>query len=112
MARKCDPFRVGDFVCVNSPGMWRNEMYFQAIGRVIEISDNLTYPQHRITFPPHSNIMPISLRKGALRRATAYEGMIAFWDPDAVNKLFFAEDHRLITARAKSTQAALTADDL
>ena len=128
-SRKAFGVVVGDFVCVNNRNMWENSLYFQAIGRVAE-RDSSSLPHFTVEFPKYSDTPKITLSALSLRRASAYEGMMAFWDPAAENARFFAstahknmrvgeepdelrvETRRIAAAKEKADQASLTVDDL
>lgn len=107
--------KIGDFVCLNSPAVHNYDMTdprWQAIGRVqrIDVYSHVMYillPQNKFT----------SCYQECVRKASAYEGMMAFWDPEEETRRFFANeeievvDKKWIAAHQKVEQSNLTVED-
>lgn len=118
-------FSVGDFVCVSEPIAYNYNLSrdtAQAIGKVTRQESNgivvIEFPK-RFTAIGTTRFWPDEVRK-----ANAYEGMMAFWDPEEENRRIFSptnqsplpaltypEQRRITAAREKQEQANLKMED-
>jgi hypothetical protein len=123
--KRTQKLKIGDYACISEPRAYCYNLSWdtaQAIGKIVAIPNDgciiIEFPK-RLKAVGNVRYWPEEVRK-----ATAYEGMMAFWDPEEETKRYFAQQEekayntrwpedsrRIVAAREKADMSNLKMED-